>query len=238
MVTKKFPIIELFGPTIQGEGALCGKRSHFVRFGGCPYRCEWCDSMHAVDPIQIKKNASWLYADQIIERIHILGNSEWVTLTGGDPVMWNLIDFATMLRPRYKVNVETEGAYFRRWVTLCDMVTVSPKGPSSGMKDKLDISILNEYYISTKDTMNFKVVVFTKEDLVFAKHIHLMFPNVPFYISVGTPQKKTEGIVDIQDAILGRMTDLAEEILKDDAFSDVTLLPQLHTLIWGYKLGV
>ena len=42
-------IAEIFGPTIQGEGALIGEPTVFVRAGGCDYRCSWCDSMHAVD---------------------------------------------------------------------------------------------------------------------------------------------------------------------------------------------
>ena len=43
-------VVETFGPTIQGEGPYAGRVCHFVRFGGCDYRCTWCDSMHAVDP--------------------------------------------------------------------------------------------------------------------------------------------------------------------------------------------
>ena len=42
-------IAEIFGPTIQGEGALIGEATVFVRAGGCDYRCVWCDSPHAVD---------------------------------------------------------------------------------------------------------------------------------------------------------------------------------------------
>jgi len=38
----KFPVMEIFGPTIQGEGALIGMPTHFVRLGGCTYRCAWC----------------------------------------------------------------------------------------------------------------------------------------------------------------------------------------------------
>ena len=40
---------EIFGPTIQGEGALIGQPTIFVRTGGCDYRCSWCDTLHAVD---------------------------------------------------------------------------------------------------------------------------------------------------------------------------------------------
>lgn len=35
-------ISEIFGPTIQGEGALAGRLTVFVRTGGCDSRCNWC----------------------------------------------------------------------------------------------------------------------------------------------------------------------------------------------------
>lgn len=35
-------ISEIFGPTIQGEGALIGRPTVFVRTGGCDFRCNWC----------------------------------------------------------------------------------------------------------------------------------------------------------------------------------------------------
>ncbi|HEX9998519.1 MAG TPA: 7-carboxy-7-deazaguanine synthase QueE [Abditibacterium sp.] len=35
-------ISEIFGPTIQGEGALVGRPTVFVRTGGCDFRCAWC----------------------------------------------------------------------------------------------------------------------------------------------------------------------------------------------------
>ncbi|CUH42006.1 7-carboxy-7-deazaguanine synthase [Ruegeria atlantica] len=42
-------ISEIFGPTVQGEGALIGQPTVLVRSGGCDFRCSWCDSLHAVD---------------------------------------------------------------------------------------------------------------------------------------------------------------------------------------------
>jgi 7-carboxy-7-deazaguanine synthase len=37
--TRTYPVIEIFGPTIQGEGAEAGLATHFLRVGGCDYRC-------------------------------------------------------------------------------------------------------------------------------------------------------------------------------------------------------
>lgn len=56
---KKMPIMEIFGPTIQGEGMVIGRKTMFVRTGGCDYSCSWCDSVQAIKTrvfIKIEKN--------------------------------------------------------------------------------------------------------------------------------------------------------------------------------------
>ena len=34
---SKIPVIEIFGPTIQGEGMVVGQKTMFVRTAGCDY---------------------------------------------------------------------------------------------------------------------------------------------------------------------------------------------------------
>lgn len=41
MASETIVVSETFGPTIQGEGAVLGKPTVFVRTGGCDYRCSW-----------------------------------------------------------------------------------------------------------------------------------------------------------------------------------------------------
>lgn len=36
----RYPVVEIF-PAIQGEGFLTGRRTIFIRLGGCDYRCSW-----------------------------------------------------------------------------------------------------------------------------------------------------------------------------------------------------
>ncbi len=45
----KIPVMEIFGPTIQGEGMVIGQKTMFVRTGGCDYSCSWCDSRFTWD---------------------------------------------------------------------------------------------------------------------------------------------------------------------------------------------
>ena len=39
----KLPVLEIFGPTFQGEGRAIGQKTMFVRTAGCDYHCDWCD---------------------------------------------------------------------------------------------------------------------------------------------------------------------------------------------------
>ncbi|MDF0142324.1 7-carboxy-7-deazaguanine synthase QueE, partial [Staphylococcus pseudintermedius] len=45
----KIPVLEIFGPTIQGEGRVIGRKTMFVRTAGCDFRCSWCDSKFTWD---------------------------------------------------------------------------------------------------------------------------------------------------------------------------------------------
>ncbi len=242
---KKIPIIEIFGPTIQGEGALAGKRTFFIRTGGCGYRCEWCDTMYAVDPVQVKKNSTLMKADQIVNELSHLTTkqpAEWVTISGGDPVMHNLRDLVHELgQYNFSVAVETQGQFFKPWLQLVKQVTVSPKGPSSGMEDKLDHEILEAYVDMhwAQHNVCFKVVIFNEQDLKFAIEIHEEYPDIPFYLSVGTPQHESFLALDIQRATICRsMKWLFERAVEEVELRDVTILPQLHTLAWGNRRGV
>jgi 7-carboxy-7-deazaguanine synthase len=34
---RRLPVIEMFGPTLQGEGRVIGLKTMFVRLAGCDY---------------------------------------------------------------------------------------------------------------------------------------------------------------------------------------------------------
>jgi len=251
---KKLPLMEMFGPTIQGEGAVIGAVSYFIRLGGCTYRCSWCDSMHAVDPKEIHARAEWLTQAEIADRLlamhreksygfwetQIAQQEPFVTISGGDPLMWDLYDMVSLLGENFRVAVETQGAFYKPWVRLCDVVTVSPKPPSSKMDGRLDYNVLSKYLDLGKQ-LSFKVVCFGNEDIQFARDLHQKYPQVPMYLSCGTdrpPGNAKIGIVGVQQAIFWKMDWLTKAVFELPDLWDCRVLPQLHALMWGHKQGV
>ena len=248
---KKLPVVELFGPTIQGEGGLAGEVTGFLRLGGCPLRCEWCDSMHAVDPNQIKKNARYLTQPEIIEELSALGSpAEWLTITGGDPVMHDLTELVNEIGDsRVKVAIETEGYLFKSWLRDCTLIHVSPKGPSSGMLgtkydyDEMKMKIEPYAAIAGITEVILKVVIFTEEDYKFARQLHRDFPSLEMYLSIGTRLKTPSGspITDegtVKALILRDMQIWFEHMSRDSVMADCHIFPQLHVLAWGTRQGV
>lgn len=177
-----FPVIEIFGPTIQGEGSMIGVKTLFIRMGGCDYRCTKCDSLHAVIPAAVKKNARMLTAEQIVTECLLLGaptNTQWVTISGGNPAMWDLTHVVELLqRAGMRVAVETQGSIWRDWLTEVDQLTISPKGP--GMVKQFDAKGFTNFLSRIEGSFNrlmgrlavaIKIVVFDQNDFEFAAEI-------------------------------------------------------------------
>lgn len=154
--------------------------------------------------------------------------------------MWDLGPLTDLLRQKYYVAVETEGAMWRPWLEYCQMVTLSPKGPSSGMLDKLNHNVLGQYaqVASFGDLcpIAMKIVVFSLEDLMFAREMFGRYPMFKPFLSVGTPLNIPHNSTKFE--ICSRMLWLFEEALKYDDLVDATIIPQLHVLAWGHEKGV
>lgn len=225
------PVVETFGPVLQGEGRMIGTPTLFVRLGYCDYKCSWCDTLYAVLPEQVRQNSAQMTAGEIRDRLHELDATvPWVTLSGGNPVMHDLADLVALLHADgRKIAVETQGTVFREWVRECEVVTVSPKPPSSGMET--NFPQLDRF--AALPRANLKVVVFDDADFAYAKHIHGRYSGVPFYLQVGN----TVG-GDDRDALLAKLGWLGRRTLADPAMQDTVVLPQLHVLLYGNRRGV
>ncbi|HLY32545.1 MAG TPA: 7-carboxy-7-deazaguanine synthase QueE [Ktedonobacterales bacterium] len=226
-----FPVVEIFGPVLQGEGRMIGAQTLFVRFGYCDSRCSWCDTLYAVLPEQVQAQAERLTVDAICARLRTLSpHTPWVTLSGGNPAIHDLSALVERLHADgRKIAVETQGTVFREWLRACEVVTVSPKPPSSGMPT--DYARLDRY--AALPNANLKVVVFDEADYAYARDIHLRYPDVPFYAQVGNRVGQ-----DDTAALLAKLDWLGQLALADPAMGSVVVLPQLHVLLYGNRRGV
>src|SRR5215813_518194 len=95
---KTLPVVEIFGPVLQGEGRMIGTPTLFVRLGYCDFRCRWCDSLFAVIPAQVREHSTPITAVHICDRLDALDATvPWVTLSGGNPVLHDLSELVALL---------------------------------------------------------------------------------------------------------------------------------------------
>lgn len=237
-------MVEVFGPTIQGEGPEAGTPCYFVRFGGCDFRCSWCDSMYAVEPAEVRK-AERLDVGEIVHRIQDLdGAARWVILSGGNPALHHLAPLTRALRRRsMKVAVETQGSMWRDWLGGVDRLVISPKPPSSGMTPRQERVLPPfmhkvESYPTLPRRSALKIVVRDDEDLAWAKSVFRRYPFVTSrHLSVLTDQDHASTI-HMRVAVCDRFRWLAEKVAADPALADVRVSPQMHVLAWGAARGV
>jgi 7-carboxy-7-deazaguanine synthase len=109
--------------SLQGEGALTGVPSVFVRTSGCNLRCRWCDTPYAS---WRPEGREWSI-DEILSEIQRTP-AQHVVLTGGEPMLVKeLPDLATRLRQAgYHITIETAGTIAPAGIA-CDLASLSPK---------------------------------------------------------------------------------------------------------------
>ena len=244
----KIPVMEVFGPTIQGEGMVIGRKTMFVRTAGCDYRCKWCDSAFTWDGSE-KHNIRMitpleLFEELTSEKNQVNGvlNFDHVTVSGGNPALIGkaMEEFIDLLHESgIQVGLETQGSRWQDWFTKVDDLTISPKPPSSGMETNFEI--LDDIVAKlSNDKTNFslKVVVFDDKDFEYATMVNNRYRklNIPYYLSVGNIDPYEAGT--IADRLLGSLDWLWQKVLEEPEMNNAKPLPQLHTLVWANRRSV
>lgn len=259
---EKVPVIEVYGPVLQGEGAVIGYPTWFVRLGGCDYRCYYCDSMHAVDGLEINKRKRVMSASELADEVLAkMGTCKMVTLSGGNPALWPLGTFVRKIRDARKmVAVETQASIWINWLSDCNFITLSPKGPSMVDSDTVlkgksmlfkILMRLQEYDFMLRG-VSVKIPVFDSSDLEFAdgvrKHLNASgLRDVPLFLSVGNVfvpkpaelgMDKLPGIGEQRELLLSKLDKISCLVFQQyPELMHSSILPQLHVLLFGNELG-
>lgn len=161
---SRLPLMEAFY-TIQGEGANTGVAAYFIRLGGCDVGCHWCDVKESWDA---ELHPLTCVEDIVATAATYPGN--FVVITGGEPLLYNLNPLTQRLRDNgIRTSIETSGAYpiSGQW----DWVCLSPKKFKA--PDKSVYPFAHEL----------KVVIFNKSDFKWAEeHAAQVGENCRLYL--------------------------------------------------------
>ncbi len=147
---KLLPLMEEFY-TIQGEGYNTGKAAYFIRIGGCDVGCHWCDVKESWDATLHPLTDTEIILNHVLK-----SKTPAVVVTGGEPLIYNLIHLTTLLKQHHiQTYIETSGAYTLSgnwdWICLSPKKTMLPKE--------------NNY----KEANELKIIVFNKHDFIWAE---------------------------------------------------------------------
>jgi 7-carboxy-7-deazaguanine synthase len=227
-------VAEVFGPTIQGEGPWAGTVATFLRLGGCDYRCAWCDTPYAVDPTQVRDMPDCDDAE-VVAMLARLPFAPMLVISGGNPALWDLSGLLPSARLLFdRIAVETQGSVWKEWLRQVDSLVVSPKPPSSGEATARNLARLDGFLLHAEGHAGLvlKIVVFDGRDLEWARSIHQRHPGTPFYLSTGTVAEE-----DLTETA-ARYRWLCEAVTGDCDLHAAVVLPQLHVVAWGHRVGV
>lgn len=229
-------ISEIFGPTIQGEGPWIGKKCIFIRFYGCDYRCSFCDQKEYL-MIPISTTIKYIL-EKISERSK---STKKIVITGGNPCIQNEKLMEELIKElifrNYEIAIETQGSKWCSWLCLISLIVVSPKlycynynlFDTIFMRKCYDYNIINKLCI--------KIVIFADNNiinqLIKTKKIREYYKNVLFYISIGNRFLRIKNKSLQRKLIFNDYKKILSYILRDEGFQDISILPQMHVLLWG-----
>lgn len=238
--TPSLRVIEIFGPTVQGEGASVGRASYFLRLGGCNLTCEWCDTPYSWDPARLDPERPEAEAtiDGVVERLTLTtvaageAVARHLVITGGEPLLQReSLTFlcARLQKDGWTIEVETSGTIPPgQLVQLVDQFNVSPKLAHSGVdkRARIRMTVLNEFAENRRAV--FKFVAREPSDLDEAAELlsqlsPFVEPSRVFVMAEGTDAK----------TVLERSRTLVEPTTA----RGWGLTPRWHVLLWGNERG-
>lgn len=241
-------ISEIFGPTIQGEGAAAGRHCLFVRLSLCNLECNFCDTPYTwafTEEKASKMNKPRVFdresyqtemtPAEVMNKLHALwpiyDKPTIIVISGGEPLMQqtDLVVLSAMLRGRgHEVQVETAGT-IKPTPELnlnTTQYNVSPKLEHSGNRESMRYKpdVLRQFVQTGKAW--FKYVMTTTED----------FAEIDRQIKeVGIPANRV--MVMPEGTSPKRTMEVGRKIIDGALERGYGLSFRTHVLLWGDRRG-
>lgn len=142
-IEKLYNVNEMF-VSIQGEGSMMGIMCTFIRLFGCNLSCEYCDTKKSLWRAGYESQYKTMNMKAIVEQVTDAG-LVYVTITGGEPLLWDLDPLLTVLcqNPHMLVGIETNGTQsIQQLLPFAPQIalSISPKVPRESMEiDELSL---------------------------------------------------------------------------------------------------
>jgi 7-carboxy-7-deazaguanine synthase len=221
-------IAELFY-SLQGEGALVGVPSVFIRTSGCNLRCAWCDTPYT----SWRPEGAELELERILDEV-TAHPARHVVVTGGEPMLLPaLIPLTERLRALgLHITVETAGTVFRP--VACDLMSISPKlanstpaGPWAAEHDRLRIQPATLRELMGRYVYQLKFVIAKPGDLAEVRSL------------LADLKADRERVILMPEGtdreVLRERSVWLAEICKEEGFR---FSPRLHVDLYGNQRGV
>ncbi len=225
-------IAEIFY-SIQGEGALVGVPSVFVRTSGCNLRCVWCDTPYTSwNPEGGDKTL-----DEIMTEV-LQFPARHVVVTGGEPMIAPKITALTKALREANLHITIETAGTVSAAVHCDLMSMSPK-----LSNSTPLERENGRWAAQHERLRYQPEVLKR---LIADYEY----QLKFVIAAPADVSEVAGIVeelraDPRRVILmpeGTRRDVVQqrglwlaEICKTEGYR---FSPRLHIDLWGDRRGV
>lgn len=224
-------VSEVFGPSLQGEGPSAGRAAAFVRLGGCPLACSWCDSAFTWDARRHDLAAELtVRAAADVAREVLATGAPLVVITGGEPALQarEAAELAGSLAAAGKaVELETSGTVpLGPLGEAVRLVVASPKLANSGVPERARLRWPVLAGIAALDHSVFKFVVEGPNELEEAQQVADRLGLAPQRVWV-MPEATDPAV------LMARMAELAVPVAR----RGWSLSGRLHVLLWGDERG-
>ena len=258
MKEDKIPVLEEF-VSYQGEGLNIGRPYYFIRVGGCPLRCNWCDSEYSwkVDNGKIQEVSR--VAQKALETCERYG-IEWISITGGEPLLYPeqllrmITSWKIMSYGKIKTHIETSGRFYNEKVhNACSLYSPDAKTPITGEQmvgyfkgiefmrdcDQVKCLISNNHDLDYAYDLN--KVLDGSTNMVLQPFNKMIFTNST---SRMTPEQEKERITQMpvqsqvlrsQSKSLNNVFELLKERMQRETWKRVIVTPQIHVTAYGNK---